>query len=34
MYEAKTGGPHEEPYLTRFVPGYLDTVSDWILGGP
>jgi len=30
IYEAKTGGPKEEPYLSRFVPGYLDTLAAWI----
>jgi len=30
IYEAKTGGLKEEPSLTRFVPGYLDTLAAWI----
>ncbi|MBI1795636.1 MAG: hypothetical protein HY076_06150 [Candidatus Eisenbacteria bacterium] len=34
IYEARTGGPSEEPYLRRFATGYPDLVADWILGLP
>jgi len=30
LIEVKTGGLKEAPYLKRFVPGYFDTLSNWL----
>lgn len=31
LFEAETGGDKERPKLKNFVPGYFETMTDWIL---
>jgi fermentation-respiration switch protein FrsA (DUF1100 family) len=31
LFEAETGYSTESPRLTRYVPGYMDGITDWLL---